>query len=164
MSGYGRGRRGVPMALRGKRGISPLIATVLLIAFAVALGSVVYTYIIAIVDADSGLGGQGCARYVSLEAGHDGLFSYEDGVVRVSLFNAGLSRVSAVTYSVEGSIENHAVSEHAFPIAAGVSETLEIGFDADVHGDPVVVYVTPHYIRNAQQEICPEGRVRFTRS
>jgi len=152
--------------LRDKRGISPLIATILLIAFAVALGSVVYTYFILLVDDATGSSLQGCARFVSLSSTADRtgeyVYDYDTNTgIRVSVFNNGPSEVKALTYNVEGTREVLSVERQMQSISPGTSTWLTIPYNLDEYGNIMRIVVTPHYQHAGDIRICTEGRLEL---
>ncbi|MFT4309109.1 MAG: archaellin/type IV pilin N-terminal domain-containing protein [Candidatus Woesearchaeota archaeon] len=144
-----------------RKGISPLIATILLIAFAVALGSVVYTYFILLVD-DTAL--QGCSRFVSLSStpdrAGDYVYDVDSSGVRVNVYNEGPNPVEAITYVVEGTRENLVVEKKMQSISPAVSRWITIeNYDTDVYGEIRRIVITPHYTHSGALRICTEGRL-----
>ena len=143
--------------VKNKRGISPLIATILLVAFAVALGSVVYTYFLVISDGTS-YNINSCSNYVSLEANKNvkGEFYYEfsGNQIVLNLLNRGTSKVVALNVVVEGSKDNLVLEKYSFSLNPGVSKKLRISYDQNVYGAIQRIIVTPYYIRGGEETIC----------
>jgi flagellin-like protein len=158
----GRNRRSM---MKDRRGISPLIATILLIAFAVALGSVVYTYFIILVD-NAGASGQGCERFISLSSTPDrsGDYVYDfdrSTGIRVVVYNNGPNEVTALTYVVEGTKQMFKVEEGMNRIAPGTSDWISIPYDTEVYGEIMRIVITPHYKHSGHNRICTEGRLEI---
>ncbi len=92
------------MLLRSKKGISPLIATVLLIAFAVALGAVVMNVSATLLES----GGEGqaadCSRLALSVAQARGSpeVCFGQGKVTYRIINTGSSRISDVLVQAVG--------------------------------------------------------------
>ena len=152
----------------GKRAISPLIATVLLIAFAVALGSVVYTYFILLVDSGGGSSLNGCAKFVSLGTVKNNgnyVYQYDSGSqeIKVNLFNNGVSEVSGLTYSVVGSKDIYTVkNDMKDTISPGTAQKLKIDYDAGKYGNIQSIIITPLYVKAGAQELCQEGKIQIS--
>jgi len=151
-----------------RRGISPLIATVLLIAFAVALGSVVYTYFILLVDSGSGTSLNGCAKFVSLSTikSSNGNYVYQYDAqtkeIKINLYNNGYSEVSGLTYSVIGTKDNYNVNnDMKDTISQATVYKLTIPYDPGKYGSIQSIMITPFYVKAGQQELCPDGKIQI---
>jgi flagellin-like protein len=145
-----------------RKGISPLIATILLIAFAVALGSVVYTYFILLVDGGDAL--QGCARFISLSSTPDraGEYVYDYDAtsgIRISIFNNGPSELKAITYVVEGTKEHLSAEKQPITLSPGTSSWFTIPYDMNEYGSIMRIVLTPHYQNTGELRVCNEGRL-----
>ncbi len=144
----------------GKKAISPLIATILLVAFAVALGSVVYTYFLVVSDSSS-YGINSCSNYVFLEANKDssGNFYYDfsGNQIIVNLLNKGTSRVVALNIVVEGSDDNLVLERKSFVLNPGISKKLRIEYNPEIYGSIQRIIITPYYVKAGEKTICTDS-------
>ena len=96
------------MKFTHKRAVSPIIATLLLIAIAVAAGIIVYVYVNSLAGGLTSGGGQQVSQQLQLQAysfsGVSGTFSSTNGIVAlVSLENTGSSSLTISSIYLDGS-------------------------------------------------------------
>ena len=146
----------------GRRGISPLIATILLIAFAVALGSLVYSYIVIF---SGGTGQRGCSGYVSIDSAVkvDGAPAYQlqDSEIKLDIRNTGYTEVSSIVVTIVGT-ENTQEIEEPSRIAVGRTDSSFIGYSRGDIGTINSVIVTPYYVQTEEEVICSEAALELT--
>lgn len=146
--------------MKGTRGISPLIATILLIAFAVALGSLVYSYIIVF------QGGTGaCTNWVSIDSAvktADGELAYqiEGGQIVIDIRNSGNTEVSALIITYVGTEDSIEV-ETTRGIGVGRSHRFRQDYDRATLGTILSIIVTPLYVRTQEELICNEASIEI---
>ncbi len=148
-----------------KKAISPLIATILLVAFAVALGSVVYTYFLVISDSSS-YNINTCSNYVFLEANKNpkGEYYYDlqGNQIIVNLLNKGTSRVVALNVVVEGSKDNLVLEKMSFNLNPGISKKLRIDYDSNIYGSIQRIIITPYFIKAGEETVCTDSILEIT--
>lgn len=150
-----RGRQRIGrQGMSGRRGISPLIATVLLLAFAVAVGTMAVSYI---VDASTS---QPCdAITLSVQEGVP--VCYRDGKVNVILTNRGESTVYSAMLkfiNANGEIVERRV---ALNLAPAESTSISVDYQTlSVNG--VQFIITPAYIKDDRDSFCYEKEIRTT--
>ncbi len=152
-----------------KRGVSPLIATVLLIAFAVALGAVVMNWGRSYVEDTAESVRQKsdrdvqCSQDVKLKFqtinnipqicyGGGG----ESGYVRFIIANDGAVKVDAVTATIIGTssiIINSSMNGTALPVSSILRKN--ISYDYTTNGDIQLVKIIPHVTIGGINTSCP---------
>lgn len=148
--------RTTPMTLpRGKRAISPLIATVLLLAFAVAIGTMVVNYISANLKvdpcADVGIGIEGdvCAT-------HDGVTFVVTNTGSKALVNLKVRLVNENTKDVtEPQLANNldpaSAAKINFPYATISPESVSLTLTPVVNGKDGPLYCSEKSVRTTLQ-------------
>lgn len=149
--------------MKGRRGISPLIATILLIAFAVALGSLVYSYIVIF---QGGTGSRGCSNIVSIDSvlkTADGLPAYQidSGQIVLDIRNTGYAPVSSVAITYVGSNENIDAGPITGQIAVGRTKQYRHNYDQSKLGTLQTIVVTPYFVQSQQETICNEASIEI---
>ena len=149
--------------MKGNRGISPLIATILLIAFAVALGSLVYSYIVVI---GGGTGARGCSSLVSIDSAvktPDGDLAYqiEGGQIVIDVRNTGYTDVSALMITYVGTEDNIEIDRTSRGIGVGRTHKFREDFDRATLGAIQSVIVTPLYVRTQEELVCNEATIEI---
>ena len=146
--------------MKGTRGISPLIATILLIAFAVALGSLVYSYIVII---GGGTGARGCSNIVGLTSvtAMDGQPAYaiESGQIILNLRNSGYTDISSLAITYVGTNENIDIPSTPRGIATGRVQAFRQDYDRTTLGAIQTIVITPYYVRAQEETICNEATI-----
>lgn len=124
------------MLLRSKKGVSPLIATVLLIAFAVALGAVVMNVSAALLESDAEGKAADCSSLALSVAQLRGLpdVCFGGGKVTYRLTNTGSSRISDVLTQAVG--ESGLVQESlGSPLNAGDVKDNSLSYSLAKNGN-----------------------------
>lgn len=147
--------------MKGRRGISPLIATILLIAFAVALGSLVYSYIVIF---QGGTGSRGCSNIVSIDSTlktADGVSAYQvtGGQIVVDVRNTGYTPVSSVDLTYVGSNDNIDSGPIKGQISMGKTKKFRQAYDQSKLGTLQTIVVTPYFVQSEQEVVCPEASI-----
>ena len=125
---------------KSKRGISPLIATVLLIAFAVALGAVVMNWGRSYVEETARQSGitsdtrVTCAQQVNLEVVQVGrvpriCYNSNERVIDVTMTNSGDVEILGVLFNVLG---ENGVAEHESDFVLGRGRINKYSIDYDI--------------------------------
>ena len=153
------------MRMHARRALSPLVATILLIAFAVALGSVVFTYLS--VSMTGGMESAGCANYARLgspDMARDGafVFSYDGSSVAFTLLNDGEVKVVREVVNIVGSRDVFS-TDVTRTLSPGRVARITLPYDEAVYGTPQKVVVIPVFIKAGQDTHCPEGKIIFTK-
>ncbi len=148
-----------------RHGLSPLVATILLIAFAVALGSVVFTYLS--VSMTGGMETAGCARYARLgspDLARDGsyVFDYDGKTVSITLMNEGEVTIVRETVNIIGS-EDVSTIDADRRIPPGSVKRLNVPYDSSIYGQPGKIVVTPVFIKAGKDTYCPDGKLVFSK-
>jgi flagellin-like protein len=149
--------------MKGNRGISPLIATILLIAFAVALGSLVYSYIIVF---QGGTGAQGCSSLVSIDSAvkttdGDPAYQLEGGQLVIDIRNVGYTEVSALMITYVGSEDNIEVERTIRGVGVGRTQKFRQDYDRALLGAIQSIIVTPLYVRTQEELVCNEASLEI---
>lgn len=152
--------------MKGNRGISPLIATILLIAFAVALGSLVYSYIIVF---QGGTGARGCAGWVSIEvpirtAGGEPAYQVESGQIVIDVRNSGATEISALMITYVGTEDNIEIERTTRGLSRGSTQKFRQEYDRATLGTIQSIIVTPLFVRTGEEIVCTEASVEIRES
>ncbi|MFP4656429.1 MAG: archaellin/type IV pilin N-terminal domain-containing protein [Candidatus Woesearchaeota archaeon] len=140
--------------VKNKKGISPLIATVLLIAFAVALGAVVMNWGRAYVEdtaRETGVTSDtriACSQNVNVQLVHVGgspriCYNDDDKQVEITIQNRGSVNLEGFVFNIlgtEGSGENH---DYNTSLSRSGIERFELPYDSSEHGQVEFVQVVP---------------------
>jgi flagellin-like protein len=152
-------------ALSSKKGVSPLIATILLIAFAVALGSVVMNWGFSL---NLGEADERCSK-VNLrlkeinefKACYNGAGS--EGNINFILYNTGTESVKGLTIWITGERDTKLVELDDLDIKKGVvfdKSDDEIKYDFTKHGKAQKIHIIPKVKINSILEVCPAKAVK----
>jgi len=136
-----------------RRGVSPLIATVLLIAFAVALGAVV-------MQVGSSLVGSDCGAEVQLSV--TGTPCYSPSGVKLSLKNSGSTPLDGFSVWIYGSKEGIKTKSLDEMINAGSSVNAEIDYDSDTFGTVKSVEVIPKIKKDNEYISCDAAKIQLS--
>jgi len=133
--------------MRGKRGVSPLIATVLLIAFAVSLGAV-------LINLGINLFGDPCSNRsveVLVVEGTTRICHVESSkTISMTVFNSGKTGIDGFKLSVIG---NTAYNED-IPESLGPQEKKVISYPVPDLKQIDVVTLVPYYVQSGQTHYC----------
>jgi flagellin-like protein len=149
--------------MMGRRGISPLIATILLIAFAVALGSLVYSYIIVF---QGGTGARGCSSIVSIDSAiktpeGEAAYLLENGQIVIDIRNTGYTDISSVVITYVGTEDNIDVEPPRSAIGIGRVNKFRQDYDRAALGSIETIIVTPSYVRAQEETVCNEATIEI---
>ncbi len=146
-----------------KKGVSPLIATVLLIAFAVALGSVVMNWGL---NLNFGKTADNC-RNVEIKIrnmdGSDACFggSGQNGYVNFIIDNTGLAEVNGLRVIIDGEKGTKLFDLDKLSIKKGSlydKKDQEVSYDFSQYGDIKQISFIPKII-TGQTEICTKNSI-----
>ncbi len=151
---------------KGKKGISPLIATILLIAFAVALGAVVMSW-----GRDPDLHGldqemvEAC-RGVSIDIEKIGgveQISYinADRIVRFTVLNSGSRDISQLMVTIIGDRETYVADLRDSSIRIGHPFSREINYNINIYGEIMKVRITPRIRHEGSTVACTRNSIEF---
>lgn len=135
---------------KSKKGVSPLIATILLIAFAVALGAVV-------MQLGAGLGGDDCSADLQLSL--KGFPCYDSTSVKLNLKNSGSSDIEGASIWIHGSKEGIKTKNIGETIAKGSSVSLSIDYDFSVYGDVTNIEIIPKFKKDDESISCQGAKI-----
>ncbi len=158
-------------ALNSKKGVSPLIATVLLIAFTVALGAVVMNWGRSYVESTAELTKQNadrgvqCSQDVRLEFEKINEVSQicyggggENGYVKFMIVNKGNIKVDAITVNIIGASEilsNSSINGTTLTVAQ--SRRKNISYDYTAYGEIQLIKIIPHVTIKGINTTCPSN-------
>ncbi len=140
--------------MKNKKAISPLIATVLLIAFAVALGAVVMNWGRSYVEETAQQSAVtsdtrvACAQQVNIEIvqtqGNPRVcYDEDDSQVDITIQNRGDIDIDGVTFNVLGTEGSGVNLEDESVIGRSNIERFTIDYDSSEHGDIEFVQIIP---------------------
>lgn len=140
----------------GHKGISPLIATVLLVAFAVAIGTLIMNWV---PDNASNVGDCADTNIVVQEIHGGPLFCYDmlEGKIRVMIKNEGstdIQRLKMRVISADFSSEDIDIPESA--VKQGTANTLNINY---VRSGKFRVEIMPVISSAGKEKICADKEV-----
>ena len=138
------------MLLSSKKAMSPLIATVLLIAFAVALGAMIMNWSAeAVVDSSVDLS-SACA---SVNIQSNGPVCYSDGTLSFNVKNAGKARVNSLKISSSSDIGDLELAVKDSSMITG--ETLERSIPFIYSGGSIDLKFVPLVNYDGELVECP---------
>jgi hypothetical protein len=140
------------MLFRSKTAMSPLIATVLLIAFAVALGAMIMNWSAGIESGESGMVA-GCDD-ISLTTTKN--ICYSDNALKITLKNNGAERVSAVSIHLTNIAEDLDMTMRVKDSTIIPGETIERSLPILHPGDDVEIEVTPMVLVDGDLVSCDD--------
>ncbi len=147
-------RKLIDPMMRNKKGISPLIATVLLIAFAVALGAVVMNWGRAYVEdtaRDTGVTSDtriACSQNVAVQLVHVGgspriCYNDDDQHVEITLQNRGSMDLEGFVFNILGTQGSGESYDYNVTLSRSGIERFELPYDASDHGSVEFVQAIP---------------------
>ncbi|MBN1156085.1 hypothetical protein JXA85_00570 [Candidatus Woesearchaeota archaeon] len=142
--------------MKGKKGVSPLIATVLLIAFAVALGAVVMNWGKNQIQ-ESAVGTE-CkdVQFAWFMRTGKPVLCYSADSLEITVQNGPLIEIEGVKMIVDGSKDIFtAESITAERIGKAEAKKIKAGYDVSKYGEPRVIKLFPKVMKNDKQVICP---------
>ncbi|MBS3112728.1 hypothetical protein J4418_01435 [Candidatus Woesearchaeota archaeon] len=140
------------LVLKSKKGVSPLIATILLIAFAVALGAVV-------MQIGSGLAGDDCSA--DLQISTQGFICFNDQNVQLNLKNSGNSELAGVSVWVHGSKDGIKTKNFGDTIAPNSLLNLAVEYDITTYGDIENVEIIPKFKKGSELVSCDGAKLNI---
>ncbi|MBI3032762.1 hypothetical protein HYY69_04765 [Candidatus Woesearchaeota archaeon] len=132
-----------------KKGLSPLIATVLLITFSVAVGAVIMTY-----SGSIGECGTVILNVAKVEGNPKVCFNDETGTIEVTLENGPKEELGKFKLTLQGSRN---VDNRDLEAFFGKSETkkLNIPYDQSLLGNLEKLKITPIILNDGKEQVCP---------
>jgi len=128
-----------------KKAMSPLISTIILIAFAVALGGVVMSWGTSATQQGAGCG-QASLKLVSYEDGA----CIKDGTLYVSLYNDGDIALDGVKIGVIGD----KMYSNTYYQKIGVAELSKANVEYPVISGVSKVVITPMFFKDSKENYC----------
>ena len=134
-------------SLRNNRsGISPLIATVLLLAFAVAIGTMGVSYIVDATKTDA-------CSHVKI-AVQDGVpVCYRDGRVSMILTNRDQGAISSASLKFVNANGDFVEQHVALALTSGSASKIDVDYQT-VYPTGVKITVTPAILENGNERYC----------
>jgi len=139
-----------------KKAVSPLIATVLLIAFAVALGAVVMNWSVKYAPATHGCDDMNI-RFEELGNNPDVCFNAQQQTVIFTINNIGQS-IDGVKATVIGTQSSQEI-DSSISVNSNSIQKISLPYDAGVHGSPQKIVVRPSVIELGNSKVCQEKSV-----
>ncbi|NOZ80615.1 MAG: hypothetical protein GXP63_02985 [DPANN group archaeon] len=142
---------------KSRRGVSPLIATVLLIAFAVALGAVVMNWGKTQIQ-DQIISEEEC-RLVKFtwfqRDGQDHICLLDDKLT-MTIQNGAQREIDRLKLIVDGSTDIY-VNENIIDRAIGKAEPrrISVPYDSAAYGPPVSIRLVPILVKGDRTLVCP---------
>ena len=153
----------MPKILNSKKGVSPLIATILLIAFAVALGSVIMNWGL---NLNFGKPADKCSSVAikirdtdNFEVCYGG--AGKDGYINFILDNVGIVDINGLTILIVGE-KGTRLFELQKTIKKGTlfdKKDKEISYDSAMYGNVKQVQFIPKIVLNQETNICAKNSV-----
>lgn len=140
------------MLFRSKTAMSPLIATVLLIAFAVALGAMIMNWSAGIEPGDGAMVAE-CGT-ISLTTTKN--ICYSNNALQLNLKNNGDGKISAVSVHITNIAEDLDVSMRVKDSTIIPGETIERALPSLYPGDTAEVEVTPMVFVDGELHSCDD--------
>ena len=147
--------------MRSIKGMSPLVATVLLIAFAVALGAMIMNWSTEMEQPSSSevSTADPCA-HVSIalnEVFGKEIFCYQDGAIRFNILNTGSQAITGIQIrTIDANLKE--VKQDLPSSSLPVGETFDHQFSYDNNGK-VHVEIVPYIIENNKPYYCVKKRL-----
>lgn len=146
-----------------KKGISPLLSTILLIVLSIAIGAAVMSWGRAYVEQAAGAVQEKTEVQVSCQfdalagvrkIGNEPSICYQDGTLKLLLENAGSISINGISVDVIGNdISKTDVAVNVGP--AGI-ENVAVNYPANVVGEVKQVQITPKFFVGGKQ-VCPKN-------
>ncbi|MFW5866033.1 MAG: archaellin/type IV pilin N-terminal domain-containing protein [Nanoarchaeota archaeon] len=126
-----------------KKGMSPLIATVLLIAFAVALGAMIMNWSAGIEEGAHGEENGDTSYCEGVTLASDGSICYGDNTIQFDVKNVGSERIGAVKLHIASDATEYNIEVKDSALISGESTSKSVpyahtGGDVDVNFIPLV--------------------------
>lgn len=130
----------------GRRGISPLIATVLLLAFAVAVGTMAVSYIVDAAQSDP-------CDSITLAVQEGVPVCYRNEKVDVILTNRGEDVITSALFKFINA--NAEIEERRVPLSLGSAESTKVSVDyRTIAPSSVRFTIIPAYVKDGQNSYC----------
>jgi len=136
--------------LRNRRGVSPLIATIMLIAFAVALGAVVMQF-------GAGLESSSCGADIQIIAESACIGA---STIEVSVKNVGAADIGKLQFWVHGSDGAIKTQTSNVLLTRSSTDKTSVEYQKSAFGAPKKIEIIP-FLENGLQ--CEENKVVTTR-
>ena len=137
-----------------KRGISPIVATLLLISFAVALGVVIMTFGRAQVELEAQ-----CPIKVGLKLaniGGESQFCYSNGELKFTLENGVNIKVEGLIVSVIGTQKAETYEINDAKMTKAGTYVGKVSYDMAAGGEIRQVKISPKIVLYDEEQICTE--------
>jgi flagellin-like protein len=141
------------MMFSSKRGVSPLIATILLIAFAVALGAVV-------MQLGSGLASDSCSADVQISV--SGFICYDGKQIKMSVKNSGNEELGGLGIWVYGSNEGIKIKNLDEVFTSKTMSNLKIDYDSKVYGSINKLEIIPKLKKDKELVSCDGAKLQLS--
>ncbi|MFA6888878.1 MAG: archaellin/type IV pilin N-terminal domain-containing protein [Candidatus Woesearchaeota archaeon] len=140
------------MATMNKKAVSPLIATVLLIAFAVSLGAVLLTYMTSLGEC-----GSMSIEIASSEGNPQICYNSNSNKLEFTIENSGRQDVEYLKLSLTGAlnVDNVDVSR---AIPRSETEKISVDYKMQSLGKLQKVKMIPVVLENTEEIICPSEK------
>jgi len=150
---------------RSKKGVSPLIATVLLIAFAVALGSVVMNWGL---NLNIGKGADSCSsveiKIRNIEASEVCFGGFgQNGYINFIIDNTGAADITGLAVWIVGDKDTRLFDLDNILVKKGSlydKTDKQVSYDFSKYGNIKQVQFIPKIESNQAKEICPKNAVK----
>ncbi len=139
------------LVFNSKRGVSPLIATILLIAFAVALGAVV-------MQLGTSLAAGECSADLQLSL--QGKPCFDGTQVKVRLKNSGDSDISGISVWVYGTKEGIKTKNLDEAVPYGATFDIAIDYDKGIYGDVKSIDIIPKIKKDNVFVQCDSAKIQ----
>lgn len=157
--------RNMPRIFSSKKGVSPLIATILLIAFAVALGSVVMNWGLSL---DLGRSGDKCRdveiKIRNIDAAEVCFGGFgQNGYINFVIDNTGLSDINGLAIWIIGDKGTRLFDLDSILVKKGElydKKDKEVSYDFSTFGNIKQVQFIPKVKAEQTTEICPKNAIK----
>jgi flagellin-like protein len=147
--------------MRNIKGMSPLIATVLLIAFAVALGAMIMNWSTSVEEPAPSAGSDDPCTSVAIELNEvfgKTLFCYQDGAIRFNVINTGTRELSGIQLrTLDANLKE--VKKDIPESRIVVGGTFDYDFAYPDKSGKVHAELVPYVMKDAQSLYCVKRRI-----
>lgn len=131
-----------------KKGVSPLVATILLIAFAVSVGAIVMSWAAGIAGSEN-TGVCGDVVLTVTDTGRDICLDRQNNFIEIIVEN-GPVKIDGFRVSYLGGTSN--IIDYVFAIEAGAIQRASLDYNVGIYGNPKRLKVIP-FIKNGDDRI-----------
>ncbi|MGM5480691.1 MAG: archaellin/type IV pilin N-terminal domain-containing protein [Nanobdellota archaeon] len=134
-----------------KQAMSPLIATVLLIAFAVALGVMIMNWSSGVGEESHGVDDETCSL---VELSLSGNFCYTGSSIQLGVKNTGEKNIDALSIQLQSDVTDYSITLKNSKLISGESASKEIPYAST--GDSTTAIIIPLVAVDGELHKCDQ--------